>query len=189
MNGSEKNLLLRIKKGDREAFDMLFNEQFDSLCNGAFLIVRDESTAKEIVAEVFFRLWIKRNKININVSLKKYLYKCVYNTSMNYLKHEGIVKRHNDLSIDMHRKKEIYSGNYSTCPIAMLEYNELELHVNEAIDNLPAQCRKVFIMNRFKEMKYHEIAESLDISISTVKYHMSAALTTMREKLNGYLDH
>ena len=44
-------------------------------------------------------------------------------------------------------------------------------------------------MNRFMEMKYHEIAESLDISISTVKYHMSAALTNMREKLNGYLDH
>ena len=94
MNGPENNLILRIKKGDREAFDMLFNEQFDSLCNYAFLIVRDKSTAKEIVAEVFYRLWVKRNKINIKVSLKKYLYKCVYNTSMNYLKHEGIVKRY-----------------------------------------------------------------------------------------------
>jgi RNA polymerase sigma-70 factor (ECF subfamily) len=175
MKDLDNNLLLRIKKGDREAFDMLFEDHFEALCNCAFLIVRDESTAEEIVAEVFYRLWFKRNKINIRVSLKKYLFKSVYNVSMNYLKHIGIVKRYKDLSIVMHKEKEIFSGDYSTSPLAILEYNELESLVNEGIDNLPDQCKKVFTMNRFKGMKYHEIAESLNISLSTVKYHMSTA--------------
>ncbi len=145
-------------------------------------------TAEEIVAEVFYRLWIKRNKIHIRVSIKKYMFKSVYNISMNHLKHIGIVNRYKDLNIVLHKEKEIFSGNYSNSPLAILEYNELDSLVNESIDNLPDQCREVFTMNRFKGMKYHEIAKSLDISLSTVKYHMSTALNTMKVKLNGYLD-
>jgi RNA polymerase sigma-70 factor (ECF subfamily) len=56
-----------------------------------------------------------------------------------------------------------------------------------AIDNLPDQCRQVFTMNRFEGKKYTEIAKELDISLSTVKYHMSTALHTLKDKLNGFL--
>ena len=188
MNDLEKNLLLRIKRGDRKAFDRLFEDHFEALCNYAFLMVRDETAAEEIVTEVFYRLWCKRNEIHIRVSVKKYLLKSVYNVSMNYLKHTGIVKQYKDLNIVMHREKEIFSGDYSTSPLAMLEYDELEALVNDVIDNLPDQSRQVFTMNRFKGMKYREIAEALNISLSTIKYHMSTALDTLKDKLNGYLD-
>ncbi len=188
MNDHEKNLLLRIKRGNRTAFDRLFVNHFEALCNYAFLLVRDETAAEEIATEVFYRLWFKRNEIHIRVSLKKYLLKSVYNISMNYLKHIGIVKHYKDLNIVMHREKEIFSGDYSTSPLTILEYDELEAMVNNIIDNLPDQCRQVFTMNRFKGMKYREIADDLNISLSTVKYHMSTALDTLKDKLNGYLD-
>ncbi len=188
MNNLENNLFLRIKRGDRKAFDRLFEDNFEALCNYAFLLVRDETAAEEISTEVFYRLWFKRNEIHITVSLKKYLLKSVYNVSMNYLNHIGIVKHYKDLTIVMHREKEIFSGNYSTSPLAILEYDELEAMVNDVIDNLPDQCRKVFTMNRLEGMKYREIAEVLNISLSTVKYHMSTALNALRDKLNGYLD-
>ena len=189
MKDLEKNLLLRIERGDRNAFDRLFEDYFEDLCNYAFLMVRDETAAEEIVTEVFYRLWCKQNKIRIRVSAKKYLLKSVYNVSLNYLKHIGIVKQYKDLYIVMHREKEIFSDDYSTSPLAILEYDELEALVNDAIDNLPDQCRQVFTMNRFKGMKYREIAEALNISLSTVKYHMSTALDTLKDKLSGYLDH
>ena len=112
----------------------------------------------------------------------------MYNVSLNYLKHIGILKQYKDLYIVMHREKEIFSGDYSTSPLAMLEYDELEALVNDVIDNLPDQSRQVFTMNRFKGMKYREIAEALNISLSTIKYHMSTALDTLKDKLNGYLD-
>ncbi len=188
MNDLEKNLLSRIKRGDRKAFDDLFEDHFVDLCNYAFLMVRDETAAEEIVSEVFYRLWCKRNEIHIRISPKKYLLKSVYNVSLNYLKHMGIVKQYKDLNIVMHREKEIFSGDYSTSPLALLEYDELEALVKDVIDNLPDQCRQVFTMNRFKGMKYREIAEALNISLSTVKYHMSTALDKLKEKLNGYLD-
>ena len=176
MNDLEKKLIQRVKRGDREAFDRLFEDYYQNLCNFAFLMVRDETAAEEIVTEVFYRLWCKRNEIHIRASLKKYLSKSVYNVSLNYLKHIGILKQYKDLYIVLHKEKEIIAGDYNTSPLALLEYDELESLVNEVIDDLPDQCRKVFTMNRFSGMKYLEIAEALNISLSTVKYHMSTAL-------------
>ncbi len=188
MNNLEIDLLLKIKRGDRKAFDKLFEDHFESLCRYAFLLVRNETAAEEIVAEVFYRLWIKRNEIHIKVSVNKYLLKSVYNVSLNYLKHIGIVKHYKDLTIVLHKEKEIFADNYKTSPLALLEYDELEALVNDVIDNLPDQCRQVFSMNRFKGMKYHEIADELNISLSTVKYHMSTALHTLKDKLDGYIN-
>lgn len=188
MNEAEKRLLLKIKRGDRKAFDRFFENHFEELCNYAFSMVRDETTAEEIVTEVFYRLWCKRNKIHINVSVKKYLLKSVYYVSLNHLKHSGVVKQYRDLNIVMLKEQEIFSDNYNNSPLAMLEYAELEALINGVIDNLPNQCRKVFTMNRFKGMKYREIAEALNISLSTVKYHMSTALDKLNDKLNRYLD-
>lgn len=189
MNDLEKDLVLKIKRGDRKAFDRLFEDHFENLCNYAFLIVKDDSAAEEIVMEVFYRLWFKRKEIHVRKSLKQYLLKSVYNISLNYLKHKGIVKHYKDLTIIMHTEKEIFAEDYRTSPLAILEYDELEAKINDAIDNLPDQCRQVFTMNRFKGMKYREIAETLNISMATVKYHMSAALESLNEKLKRYLDH
>lgn len=189
MNESEKKLFLRIKRGEKKAFDRLFEDHFQNLCNYAFLFVKDETAAEEIVAEVFYRLWCKRNEINIRVSIKKYLFKSVYNVSLNYLKHIGVVNYYKDLSIIMHKEKEIFSEDYGSTPLAMLEYDEMEELVNNIIDNLPEQCKKIFTMNRFKGMKYQEISKELNISMSTVKYHMSTALNTLKDKLNGFLEH
>jgi RNA polymerase sigma-70 factor (ECF subfamily) len=188
MNEPEERLLLRIKRGDRKAFDGLFEDHFENLCNYAFFIVRDETAAEEIVSEVFYRLWCKRNEIHIRVSVKKYLFKSVYNVSLNYLKHIGIVNQYKDLNIIMHKEKEIFSDDYRSTPLDILEYGEMEEIVNNIIDNLPDQCRNVFTMNRFEGMKYLEISKALNISLSTVKYHMSTALNTLKDKLNGFLE-
>ncbi len=75
------------------------------MCNYAFLIVKDVTSAEEIVAEVFYRLWCKKNEIHFRVSVKKYLFKSVYNVSLNYLKHKGIVNHYKNLSIIMHKEK------------------------------------------------------------------------------------
>ena len=187
MYDCEKNLLLRIRQGDRKAFDRLFEDHFKELCNYAFLLVRDETAAEEVVTEVFYRFWCKRKEVRIKVSVKKYLLKSAYNVSLNYLKHKGVVKQYKDLKIVMQKEKEVLPDDYSTSPLALLEYHELETLVKSAIDSLPEQCRKVFTMNRFKGMKYREIAKTLNISLSTVKYHMSTALSTLKEKLNEYL--
>jgi RNA polymerase sigma-70 factor (ECF subfamily) len=189
MNELEKNLLLSIKRSDRGAFNKLFKEHFEALCRYAFLIVREETAAEEIVTEVFYRLWVKRKDLKIRASVKKYLFKSVYNLSLNYLKHLGVVKHYKDLTIVLNREKEIFAENYRTSPLAILEYDELEEMVNDVIDKLPEQCRRVLQMNRFEGMKYREIADDLDISMTTVKYHMSTALEKLKDALDEYLDH
>lgn len=187
MNNLEKGLLQRIKKGDKKAFDQLFENHFSKLCHYAYLMVREEDAAEDIVTEVFYQFWCKRNELQIKVSVRKYLFRSIHNMALNYLKHEGIVKQYKDLNIVMHREKEILSDNYNTSPLKLLEYKEMESLINQAIEELPDQCRQVFEMNRFKGMKYREIAKEMSISLSTVKYHMSTALQTLKEKLNKYL--
>ena len=65
MNDHSENLLSSIKRGDRLAFDRLFKDYFETLCNYAFLLVRDKTAAEEIASEVFYRIWFKRNEIHV----------------------------------------------------------------------------------------------------------------------------
>ena len=66
-------------------------------------------------------------------------------------------------------------------------HNELQNQIHVAIESLPEQCRLVFKLSRFEELKYAEIAEQLGISIKTVENHMGKALKIMREQLKDYL--
>ena len=64
---------------------------------------------------------------------------------------------------------------------------ELEIRITEAMKTLPEQCRLVFQLSRFEELKYQEIADQLQISVKTVENHMGKALKLMREQLKDYL--
>ncbi len=72
-------------------------------------------------------------------------------------------------------------------PLGRLLEQELEGEIMNAIGRLPEECRKVFLLSRFEEKKYEEIATVLGISVNTVKYHIKRALNLLREDLGKYL--
>jgi RNA polymerase sigma-70 factor (ECF subfamily) len=67
-----------------------------------------------------------------------------------------------------------------------VEYAELQGKILETIESLPEQCKRVFTMSRFDQLKYNVIAEKLDISIKTVESHISKALRTLENNLSHY---
>ncbi|KIC93455.1 RNA polymerase sigma-70 factor [Flavihumibacter solisilvae] len=176
---SAGNLILSTDHGPLE-FEAVFKTHFKNLHAYAFTMVKDESTAEEMVQNVFCKLWEKREKLDIRNSATAYLYRAVYNECLNHLKHRKV--------------KAAYVAYASTRPASdnnpasgKIQLNELESRLNAAINELPEQCRTIFQMSRFQELRYQEIADSLGLSIKTVENQMGKALRVLREKLVEYL--
>jgi RNA polymerase sigma-70 factor (ECF subfamily) len=169
-----------LKEGDVTAFEMFFKTYYQPLCNYAYTFIQDRDEAEEIVQSAFLSVWEKKDSLDIKTSLKSYLYTMVRNTSLNVIKHEKIKQKYvgEALAIDERSHEGVAQAVLSS---------ELEERIHLAMEVLPEQCRLVFKLSRFEELKYAEIAAQLQISVKTVENHMGKALKIMREQLKDYL--
>ncbi|MCL3782594.1 RNA polymerase sigma-70 factor [Prolixibacteraceae bacterium JC049] len=178
---TEKQLIDNIKSGREEAFKQLFDTYYLQLTIYANKYVSDLDQSRELVQDLFVRLYEKRNKLDIHTSLKAHLYQSVRNSCINLIKQKQMQSGHHD------NIKYLNSGNDMDTTDKVLE-SELEHHIFQALDFLPEQCRKIFEMNRFSGLKNQEIADKLDISKRTVETQISKALKILRSKLSNYLN-
>ncbi len=180
MELNENQLLDTLKAGDITAFEMLFRTYYQPLCNYAYTFVQDRDEAEEIVQTTFLALWERKQTLEIRTAVKPYLYAMVRNACLNVLKHEKVKKQHAVVQMAVAERSV-----ESVARTVMA--SELEAKIYKAMDVLPEQCRLVFKLSRFEELKYAEIAEQLNISVKTVENHMGKALKIMREQLRDYL--
>ena len=169
-----------LSLGDITAFEMLFRTYYQPLCNYAYTFLQDREDAEEIVQSTFLLVWEKRDTLAIRTSVRPYLYAMVRNACLNVIKHEKIKQKYVGEEVALASR----SHDSVTHTIAT---NELEYRIKIAMEALPEQCRMVFKLSRFEELKYSEIADQLEISIKTVENHMGKALRIMREQLKDYL--
>lgn len=164
---------------DEKAFEFLFKSQYESLCRRAYTLLNDMDEAEETVQQVFIGVWEKRKTMQVTESIHAYLAKSVHNAALNRIKH---------LNVRMRYTKEQQLNFEANPPITEISHaNELKSRISAAIEGLPEQCRLIFKLSRFEEMKYAEIAEQLGISIKTVENQMGKALKVLREKLKDYM--
>lgn len=176
-SNQELDVLDRLAKDDRKAFEHLFKTYYTELCRFALRYVREEIASEEIVQEVFINIWERRSELNINSSIKAYLYKAIRNRSFNYIK----------LQLPKEQKKtdvDVLSTFEADNKEEELLREDLKEYVNEAIDGLPRKCKAIFVLSRNAGMTYKEIAEELDISVKTVENQVGLALKKLREELN-----
>ena len=169
-----------LAKKDESAFEQVFKTHFKNLHAYAFTLLKDEAEAEEMVQQVFFKLWERSENLSISGTIAAYLYRAVHNESLNYLKHQK-VKANHQLHVAHSMKQQA-----DHAPGKMIS-KELEHTFREALNELPEQCRTVFQLSRFEDMKYKEIADKLDISVKTVENHMGKALKLLRTKLVDFL--
>lgn len=168
-------------QGDVRAYEATYKSLFKPLFVYALSILNDQAKAEGIVQNVFLKLWEKKETIEIQSSLKAYLYKAVHNHSLNAIKHTQVKQQYEShLSYSM-KNKQSESVERTTA------HKQLEGKLRRALSELPEQCRTVFQMSRFEDLKYKEIAERLSISPKTVENHMGKALKLLRGKLADYL--
>jgi len=164
---------------DEKAFELLFKSQYETLCRRAYTLLNDMDEAEETVQQVFIGVWEKRKEMQVTESINAYLSRAVHNAALNRIKH---------LKVRMQYSKEQQLRFEANPPITEISHaDELKTKISAAIEGLPEQCRLIFKLSRFEEMKYAEIAEQLGISIKTVENQMGKALRVLREKLKDYM--
>src|SRR5215510_9591875 len=169
MEFPDEQIALRLTNRDEAAFEQVFKTHYKNLHAYAFTILKDEDEAEEMVQQVFFKLWERSEHLSFSGPVAAYLYRAVHNETLNFMKHQKVKAGH-----QMHVAYSM--KNKSDQPHGELTGKELEKKFRAALSELPEQCRTVFQMSRFEDMKYKEIAEKLDISIKTVENHMVKAL-------------
>ena len=161
-------------------FEVLFNAWYSKLCSYANGFLKDLDASEEIVQEVMLKIWINRETLEITSSIQSYMFRAVRNGCLNLLKHVSIREEYKSY-------KEREDSTLQRSHEDEMMVNELEKKIRDAIDALPMERRRVFIMSRYDGMTYNEIAGKLGISVKTVENQMGKALKFLREELAEYL--
>lgn len=177
MNPTEEIIWQNIQRKDVVVFESFYKENYQSFFLMACKYLKSPVQAQEIINDVFVKIWEDAEKITIQSSLKSYIYRAVINRSINAL---------NKQKREIQNQRELAYLPQETYELREIEANELKVKLYKAIDDLPQQCKRVFLMSRFDDMKQQEIADKLGISIKTVKNHITHALKELR-KSSGYL--
>lgn len=184
MNDFEKHFIEQLKKGEDKAYRRLYQEHYDVLCRVAYRYVEDVVVAESMVEDVIVHLWEVRENLQIKVSLRSYLLAAVRNHCLNYL--QDTTQQHEQTFSSLIDEERNHIGEYLDTS-STLEEEELVRLVMQAIDRLPEESRRVFLLSREKEMTYDQIAQEIGISTNTVKYHIKQSLALLRKDLGPYL--
>lgn len=160
---------------DHRAFEVLFKAHFKEMVFFAQRYLKDMDSAREIVQSSFVTLWDKRATLDPGQNIKAYLASVVHNRCMNHLRDN---KKFNTSLLTFEGLSESMAQSSE-----VLIAKETEERIQQAINELPEKCREIFMLSRFENMKYQEIADHLGISVKTVETQMSKALQHMRVRL------
>jgi RNA polymerase sigma-70 factor (ECF subfamily) len=169
-----------LVQGNELAFEKIFKIYYKPLCHYAYSFLNDGAEAEEVVQNTFVKIWERRSTIQVQTSVKAYLYSMVRNSCLNVIKHEKVKK-------EFAKDHQYVSETSRPVVEEKMISNDLESKIYEAMRALPEQCRLVFQLSRFEELKYQEIADQLEISVKTVENQMGKALKMMRVHLKEYL--
>lgn len=169
----------------RDKFDEVFREYYHALNLYAFRFVRNTDIAEDLVEDVFYNLWKMHEEFMQEGSLKSYLFTAVYHKCLNHIKHEKLRTHLQESASAAH----VDFLNYYLSEIPKFQESllsrDLSNTIKSAIENLPDQCHRIFILSRKFNFKNREISDFLDISIKVVEKQISKALTILREQLKA----
>ena len=177
---------LRFKNGEELAFEKIFKSNHGQIVGFCNQFITDWDKAQSLAQEAFINLWLNREKIETLNGIKAFLYTYAKSSCLNYIRHRKIISKYEDSQLqskeDQLNREVLESFDFNS-----LEFTELEELIMRSINELPAQCRRVFMLSRFEGKKNKEIADDLDISVKSVEANITRALKTLRTDLAEYL--
>jgi len=172
----EKEYVRKLKKGSFAAFDHLFSVYRERLYAFAIGYLKIEEDAKELVQDVFVKVWEHRHQLDESRSFNAYLFTIAKNTILNYFRKKAneqnyieYIKKHTGLSVSPVEEK--------------VEFSELQEKARTLIEQLPPRQKEIYHLSREEGLSNEEIAQALKISRKTVENHITLAMSYLREKL------
>lgn len=178
LHQEDESLILSIRNGNEESFASLFKKYYPMLCAYGSRFVELED-AEECVQDALLWLWENREVVIIQSSLANYLFAIVHHRAITRIR-----------QLEARSRAEAYFYEEMRDLITDVDFyslDELSRRIRLAVDALPPAYREAFVMHRFKDMTYKEIASLLDVSPKTVDYRIQQALKLLRVELKDYL--
>lgn len=147
----------------------------------------DIAASHDVASEVFTKLWENKANIDFSIEILPYLMTLTKNTCLNRLKRLKIENKYKTVTRHNNDKHSLYYRSLSQITSMKIFSKEIEHILYESLEKMPVKVKETFILSRFKEMKYTEIAEELEVSIKTVEKRISQALRILRIYFKDYL--
>lgn len=177
MRNSEITLISSLKGGDKSALTFIYDKYWKPLFIASYNLLKDKEVCEEIIQDVFVDIWMRREELEIKVSLQSYLYACVRYKVFAEFRKKKIIRV--DLFEDLNLRFQ------HATPETKVMYEELELQISKAVNQLPEKCQKVYKLSRNEQLTHFEIAQKLNISTKTVENHITNALRYLRASLGS----
>lgn len=176
---TDSDLIVRIKKGDEVAFELVFYKYKGKLYDFIRRSLSEEEDPESVVQEVFVKLWINRAVLEPQQSINAYLYTIARNEVFGHLRKLLVRKKYLE---ELHHQVIETTDNTNR----QIEYQELETILTKLIDGMPEKRREIFCESRMEGLSYREISEKLHISENTVDTQIRKALGFLKTKLRNY---
>ncbi|WP_282035800.1 RNA polymerase sigma-70 factor [Saccharicrinis aurantiacus] len=176
---SDITLIKKLEKGDREAYESIFNYYYPTLIRFAEGYVFNRAISEDIVQDFFVWLWENRKQLKVRTNLRSYFYQAIKNRSLDYLKHLQVTDKYRVLFIQATMNAQLEEEE----PENEVLFNKLSLIINQ----MPPQMAEIVKAKYFSSKKIEEIASQLDISVNTVKTQLSRGRKKIKEFISTIL--
>ena len=183
-------LMLRVKRGDRKAFEELVNKYKQPVMNVIYRTLGDATEAEDLAQNVFVQVFKSAHRYRVSAKFSTWLFTIARNLCLNEIRRRS---RHPAASLDApHPEQEDqplrqFEDAKTFSPPDSLLHEELERKIQQALADLPANQRIAILLCREEELSYEEIARVLGCSLSATKSLIHRGRETLKQKLKPYL--
>ena len=183
---SETEIIDKLKQGNETAFRELVENYRNMIVNTCFGLLHNAEDAEDVAQDVFIEVFRSVENFRADSKISTWLYRIAVNRSLNFIRDNKKRKWFQSFDDVLSSKKEALSqlvSNHSDNPEFDLENSQRALLLHEAIDSLPENQRVAFTLNKYEDLAYKEIAEVMNLSVSSVESLIHRAKKNLQKKL------
>jgi RNA polymerase sigma-70 factor (family 1) len=177
-NISDSDLAGKIKNGEKNAYQELFERYAPRIYQFSFTYLKNQADAEELVQDVFLKIWEKRDSLDQSKNIKSFIFKVAVNTIYDFIRHKNIENAFNDF---VRLNSETGSNNTWHSVI----FDEMQENLQKLVAQLPEQRQKIFQLSKEEGLSNEEIAAKLNLSKRTVENHLYRAVSFLKENFKN----
>jgi len=181
--------MLRVRDGDRDAFEALVGRHQRSAVSTAYRFLGDADLAQDIAQEAFLRLFRARERYEPTAGFSTFFYRILSNLCYSALRRRrpgaSLERTRSDLEGSL---RDAVVDENAPRPEGRLEQQEMKAAVRQALDTLPENQRMALVLFRFQSLPYRDIAATMHTTEKAVKSLLARARAALRDKLARYVE-